>query len=135
MVLIDRFDLERHAGEYRDWPLRTRLLAGGAPTGVTVTGYQILHQWEVDDGYLLVTDLECPYEEATTFVLLSRDLRLLAERTLSRMYDSFLLDGVEWLGPRRLAARFHGGLRYEVEIRERGFPILRPRIGLHRVSA
>jgi hypothetical protein len=133
LVPTRRFALERHAGPYASWPLRTRVLADGVPTGAEIAGYSLLHQWEVRDGYLLVADHDCPYEEATTFALLSRDLRVLGMRTLSALYGSYLLDGVEWLDERRLAATFHGGLRYEVQIRERGIPILRPRLRVRRI--
>ena len=133
MTPIDRFSLERHAGEYASWPLRTRLLLDGAPTPVTLPGYTILHQFEIAPGFLIVTDCDCPYEEATTFALLSPDLRLLSVRTFSSMYGSFLLDAVDWIDANHLVATFHGALRYRITIRDRGIPFLRPRLGVRRL--
>lgn len=133
MTTIERFSLERHAGEYASWPLRTRLLLDGAPTPVTLPGYTILHQFEIAPGFLIVTDCDCPYEEATTFALLSRDLRLLSVRTLSSMYGSFLLDQLDWTDADHLVATFHGGLRYRITIRERWIPLLRPKLGVRRL--
>ena len=132
MTPTDRFSLARHEGPYESWPLRTPLLADGATTGIEIPGYVLLHQFETSAGYVLVADFDCPYEEATTFALVSRDLRLLGCRTLSRALASFLLEGIEWIDDRRFIARFHGGFRYEVTIRHRAIPILRPRLGVRR---
>jgi hypothetical protein len=130
---IGRFALERHAGPYESWPLRSRLLLDGAPTRVTLPGYVILHQFETKPGFLIATDCDCPYEEATTFALLAADLRVLSIRTFSTMYGSFLLDALEWIDASHLVATFHGGLRYRITIRERGIPFVRPRLGVRRV--
>lgn len=37
-------------------------------------GYELLCQFETAAGYLLVTDYDCPFEEAVNFVLVSNDL-------------------------------------------------------------
>lgn len=133
MIPIERFSLERHAGPYESWPVRSRLFADGAPTEILLSGYDLLHQFETADGYLLVADHQSPYEEATTFALVSRDLRLLSERTLAAPYATFLLDALRWTDEHRLVATFHGDLHYEVTIRERGIPFLRPRLKLKRM--
>ena len=133
MKPIGRFALERHAGPYESWPLRSRLLLDGAPTPVTLPGYVILHQFETAAGFLIVTDYDCPFEEATTFALLATDLRVLSIRTFSSMYGSFLLNGLEWTDANHLVATFHGGLRYRITIRERGIPFVWPRMGVRRV--
>ena len=76
MQPIERFSLERHSGPYETWPYRTRLLDGGAPTGLALPAYVLLHQFEVPGGFLLVLDDDCPHEEITSFCLLSADLRV-----------------------------------------------------------
>jgi hypothetical protein len=133
MIPIDRFSLEQHAGEYKDWPLRTRVLVDGEPTELFVSGYVLLHQFAVDDGYLLVTDYDCPFEEATVFALVSPDLRLLSHRTVGVAYDTFLLIGLEWTGPRELIATFNDGFRMRVTLRRRGIPYLWPRLSVRRM--
>jgi hypothetical protein len=82
MNIINRFSLERHHGAYEEWPLRTRLYFDGKPTKVRVPGYSILHQFQIPLGYLLVTDCDCPFEETTSFILVSPTLRLLSFRML-----------------------------------------------------
>lgn len=134
MIPIDRFSLERHAGEYKDWPPRTRVLVDGQPTELFISGFVLLHQFRVDDGYLLVTDYDCPFEEMTVFALVSPDLRLLSQRMIGMMYESFLLTGLEWIGPREFVASFGDDFRLRGTLRPRGIPYLRPRIGIRRVA-
>ena len=72
------FSLERHAGPYETWPLRTRLWVDGTPSPLRIPGYALLHQFATPNGHLLVTDCECPFEEATSFVLLDKKSQLLS---------------------------------------------------------
>ncbi|HEX8391448.1 MAG TPA: hypothetical protein VF665_03740 [Longimicrobium sp.] len=133
MIRTDRFSLEKHAGPYESWPLRTRLFADGEPTDVRIPAYVMLHQFQVDDGYLLIGDQDCPFEEATVFALLSHDLRLLSCRVVGHAYNTFLLTGLEWVNPRQLIASFGDDLRMRVTIRPRGIPVILPRLRLDRI--
>lgn len=128
-----RFSLEKHDGPYESWPLRTRLLADGQPTRVRLGGYVLLHQFEVEDGYLLVTDYDCPFEEMTVFTLLSSELRVLSARTVGAPYNTFLLTRLEWMDPRHLVAWFGSDSPMRVTLRPWGIPVVRPRIGIARV--
>lgn len=132
MKPISRFSLESHDGPYESWPLRSRLLADGAPTPVTLPGYVLVHQYETEDGYLLVTDYDCLFEEATCFTLVSRDLRVLASREIGAPYRSFLLTGLEWIDARRLVASF-SQVRMRITLRPSGIPLLRPRLQVRRL--
>ncbi len=76
MDAISRFTLEQHDGPYETWPLRSRLFLDGEPTGISLPGYALLHQFETSNGYVLVTDYDCPFEEITNFILVSKQLRL-----------------------------------------------------------
>ncbi|OAI28513.1 hypothetical protein [Methylomonas koyamae] len=108
MQAIDVFSLASHAGDYRYWPLQTRLLQNGVPTACYVPGYRLLHQFQTGTGdYLLICDWDCPFEEASEFVLLSPELRILARRSLGLPYASFVLDGVEIAGPDRLRLTYY----------------------------
>ena len=95
METTTRYSLERHEGPYESWPLRLRLFIDGEPTAVRVPGYNLLHQVALPSGYLLVMDFDCPFEEATSFVLLDRNSRLLCTRTLSIPYGSYKLDKMD----------------------------------------
>lgn len=94
------FALETHSGDYATWPLRTRLLRHGAATSCFLPGYSLLHQYAIcfvgrPLEYLLVIDCDCPFEEATTVVLLSDDMRLLGKCTFAAPYASWLLRSCE----------------------------------------
>lgn len=73
---ISRFSLEQHAGPYDTWPTRSRLLLDGEPTRILLPSYALLSQFEIPDAYILVTDYDCPFEEITSFCLVSKELRL-----------------------------------------------------------
>lgn len=110
MQPVDTFRLAAHAGPYEQWPLRTALLrADGALTGVDVPGYVLRAQFRVGADWLLVTDWDCPYEEATEVLLLDASMRIVARRTFGAMYASWLLDGLDVLGEDAFRLRFVGG--------------------------
>lgn len=86
---IDAFSLARHAGPYAEWPRTTPLWRDGAPTATAVPGYALLRQYVLPGPrYLLITDWDCPYEEATEVLLIDGDLRLRARRSFGAPYAS-----------------------------------------------
>jgi hypothetical protein len=135
MQTTTRFSLEQHAGPYEKWPLRSRLLSDGVRSDTRIPGYVLLHQFATPSGYLLVTDCDCPFEEATSFVLLDKKSRVLSCRTLSIPYGSFNLDKLEWLDDRHARITFWDHDHWLLTIREWGIPYLRPRLRLGRVRA
>src|SRR5262249_4882500 len=128
MNAITRFTLEQHDGPYETWPLRSRLFLDGEPTGLLLPGYTLLHQFETPEGYLLVTDYDCPFEEITNFILVSKRLRVLSCRWLGAMYQSYLLERVEWIDERTFIAVIYHEYRYRFTIRSWGISFLRPRL-------
>lgn len=78
MKAITRFTLETHAGPYERWPLRSRLLCDGQPTDLRLLGYSLSWQFELENRILLITDYDCPFEEAYEIYLLSNELRVLS---------------------------------------------------------
>ena len=132
MRAISRFSLERHGGPYESWPLTSRLIRDGVVSDARVAGYALLHQFELPEGYLLVSDYECPYEERTVFTLLDPGLRVLSSRGVGRMYDSFLLTRAEPSGTSALIAAFANGEEVRVSVRSWGIPLLRPRLEVRR---
>jgi hypothetical protein len=132
MNAISRFSLESHAGPYEKWPLKSRLLLDGSPTGTSLAGYCLLHQFETADGYFLVHDWDCPFEEMTHFTLLDRKLRVLSSRALGGPYASWLLTGFQAIDDSHFEAMF-GDDRWNITIRPWGIRTLYPRITLRRI--
>lgn len=109
---INRFTLEKHDGPYETWPLRSRLFLDGKPTDLSLPGYVPLDQFETSDGYILVTDYDCPFEEITNFAFISKQpLRLKSCRWLGWMYETFLLEHIEWIDERTFIAVICGSDR------------------------
>ncbi|UXU86791.1 hypothetical protein [Burkholderia sp. S-53] len=135
MKPVDRFTLETHDGPYESWPSRTHVLVGGVRAGLAVSGYVLLRQFETPAAYLLVTDYDCPFEEAVTFTLVSKDpLKLRAQRTVGAMYASCHLDDITWSDDRHFSATFVDiDGRWDFTIRNRSVPFILPRLGMHRV--
>lgn len=132
MKPISRFALEQHDGPYESWPSRSRLIDAGTLTQIRVLGYNLLHQFELTAGFLLITDYDCPFEEATTFALLAADLHILGTRTLGAPYASFLLDRVEVVDDTSLRAVFYEDDIWHVSIRKPLLGFLRPRLHVER---
>jgi len=130
MTPINRFTLEKHDGPYETWPLRSRLSLDGKPTDISLPGYTLLHQYETSYGYILVTDYDCPFEEITNFALVSRQLLLKSCRSVGWMYETFLLERIEWIDDRTFTAFFHGNLYCRFTVRSWGIPYIRPRLKL-----
>lgn len=131
MKPINRFTLEKHDGPYETWPLRSRLFLDGKPTDLALPGYELLNQFETSDGYILITDYDCPFEEITNFAFISQNLRLISCRWLGWMYETFLLERIEWIDERTFIAVIGGSdNRWRLSIRSWGIPYIRPRLKL-----
>lgn len=129
---INRFTLEKHDGPYEKWPLRSRLFLDGTPTDLSLPGYMLLHQFETSHGYILVTDYDCPFEEITNFAFISKQsLRLISCRWLGWMYETFILERIEWIDERTFIAVIGGSDHcWRLSIRSWGIPYIRPRLKL-----
>jgi hypothetical protein len=130
MKPINRFTLQKHDGPYEKWPLRSRLFLDGNPTEISLPGYTLLHQFETPGGYILVTDYDCPFEEITNFALVSKQLRVQSCRWLGWMYETFLLERIEWIDDRTFTAYFCGNFCCRLTVRSWGIPYIRPRLKL-----
>lgn len=131
---ISRFSLEEHAGPYEKWPLRSRLLLDGRPTGTSLAGCSLLHQFETAEGYFLVHDWDCPFEEMTHFTLLDRELRILSSRRMGVPYGSWLLTDFRMIDDRHFEATFADDDRWQVTLRPWGVRYLLPRVVVHRLT-
>ncbi|WP_193098733.1 hypothetical protein [Burkholderia sp. Z1] len=136
MKPVERFTLETHDGPYEAWPSRTHVLVDDVRCGLAISGYVLLRQFETPAAYLLVTDYDCPFEEAVTFTLVSKDpLKVCAQRTVGAMYASCHLDDISWADDRHFSATFVGiDGRWDFTIRDRSVPFVLRRLGMNRVQ-
>ena len=112
----NRFALETHDGPYESWPAKSRLIVDGVMTDNRLPGYTLLHQFLLDDGYLVVTDYDCPFEECTNFILLDTKFKTRATRSLGVPYGSFLLQKIERSDDTHFIATFYTDDRWSLTI-------------------
>jgi hypothetical protein len=130
MKRIERFSLQADS----------LLVADGEPTSSRIPGIEILEQFEIIAGYLLVTDYDCPFEETFHFILLDHDLRTVSCRSLGARF-SFVPDGgVHLLQELRWEDDWHFVViltdapeRWRFTIRKFGIPFLQPRLSITRL--
>jgi hypothetical protein len=134
MKPVSCFSLENHSGQYETWPLRTRLLRDGMPTSTLLPGYSLLYQFEIADGYLFVTDWDCPFEESTNFILVNKAFRVLSSRSIGAPYSSWMLVHLRCIDQNRCEADFGDGDTWLITIRPWGIPYLLSRIRLDRIA-
>ncbi len=91
MQQISRFSFENYDGAYEQRPLLSFLLVDGHNVQKKVHGFCIEAQYKCDDGYLLITSMDCPYEESNHFMLLDLDFNVVATANLAVPYGSFLI--------------------------------------------
>ncbi|MPV71574.1 hypothetical protein GD429_38755 [Burkholderia sp. BE17] len=135
MYKTTRFSLETHSGAYDSWPTRSCLIVDGTRSNLPVAGYIVQRQYETAAGYLLITNFDCPFEEAVSFVLIARDLsRVLAERTIAVTYSSVHLVDVAWIDEWHFSVTF-AGMRGEwmFKIRRWSLPLIRSRFEMKRI--
>jgi hypothetical protein len=92
MQQTNLFSLETHSGPYETWPLANGLFFNGVDTHKKITGFLIEAQYICNDGYLLVTSMDCLFEETSNFILLDKDFNTIATNQLGVMYDTYLIN-------------------------------------------
>lgn len=138
MQPLQRFALEKHSGPYQAWPMRTRVIVDGTPhPTLAIPGYVLLRQYETPLGFVLITDYECPYEEAVSVTLVSRDLSsVVGTGTIGAAYGTFWLDDVEWIDAQHFRLTCEGVPGdWLVTLRARHIPLLAPGVGITRRAA
>lgn len=137
MVQINRFSLRVPSGERDSWPKRVQLVVDGKPTSLTVSGYALLYQFETSCGFVLVTDFDCPYEEAVCFTLIDKSLgKVESERCVGSPYCSYWLERFVWRDDHRFDAYFRNEPdRWEFSIRRWGIPLVRQKLTMARVKS
>lgn len=97
MENISHFSIEKHNGPYEKWPLKSKLFHSDKDTGIKIPGFSLLHQFKLGNEFLLITDWDCPFEEATEILLLDSSFRIISHKRLSCWYYSWLLDSIEYI--------------------------------------
>ena len=76
MKKTQRFQIEKHEGEYKDWPLKSYLIDDGVKTSTKLPGYDLLASFAIDNGkFLLILDYACPHEEQAKLLFWTRILK------------------------------------------------------------
>ena len=109
MKPIQRFKLAPHEGPYEDWGGVSHLIIDGNITQLTVPGYNLLHQFEVGDGFLLLLDFDCPFEESVVAARLDTAFKLITENHFGFMYTSWDLVDIAIESPWIIDLYFGGG--------------------------
>lgn len=123
------FSMQTHTGDYQKWPLETLLLKNALPTQTYLPGYQILHQFQLNSGeYLLISDWDCPFEEATEVLLLSAKLALIARHSFGVPYGSFNLKDLQVIDDANLKLIFYQNDSRQVTITAKKIGLLGSRI-------
>lgn len=89
MKRVDKFALEPRDPVRDRESTTTMLLVDGRPAGVALEGLQLVDQFETENGYLLVTDYNDPWEELTVVTLLDAGLKPVAKKQLGRFFYVF----------------------------------------------
>ncbi|WP_424195204.1 hypothetical protein ACMYR3_05295 [Ampullimonas aquatilis] len=129
MQKIDAFSLEQHHGPYQAWPLKTRLYFRGQDTGSAINGYEIEAQYQCRQGYLLITAYDCPFEESNEFILLDKAFKVIAQKSLMALYDSYLLHAHWPVSNNALRLHYQTKLCYTLSI-ENGFGLFGKKLRL-----
>lgn len=108
-------------------------MVDGELTRTRIPGYCLLHQFKTQFGYLLITDFDCPFEEATSFSLLSFSNQLLSHHTLGVPYGSFNLERIDWIDETSAKVVFYEKDQWLLTLRPRRIPFIWSRIQLRRI--
>jgi len=138
MQPLHRFALEKHSGPYETWPARTRVIVDGdAHPTLAIPGYELLRQYETALGFVLITEYDCPFEEAVSITLVARDLsRVISTGTIGAPYATFWLEDVQWLDAAHFRLTCKGAVGdWLVTLRTRHIPWLSPAVLIKRRAA
>ncbi|QAY92711.1 hypothetical protein [Pseudomonas sp. ACM7] len=113
MNTVERFTLWRPEDPDDPSPDTSPVIIDGHRSALVISGRTLLRQYETASGYLLVTDFDCPFEEAVCFSLISKDLQsVLGEHLVGCLYSSYYLAELVWLDEVHFFATFAGLVDY-----------------------
>ena len=109
MTPIKTFSLLPHDGPYETWGGVSQLLVDGVLTEHRVPGYILLHQFSIGDGYLLLLNYDCPYEESVVAVRLDIHLKVVTQNHFGFMNTIWDLEDISIEDPWTIDLYFGGG--------------------------
>ena len=109
MLPIHKFSLFPHEGPYETWGGVSQLLVDGVLTDHRIPGYVLLHQFSVGDGYLLLLNYDCPFEESIVAVRLNMQLHIITKNHFGFMNTTWDLQSISIEGPWIIDLYFGGG--------------------------
>jgi len=109
ILRINEFSLEKHEGEYENWPTTSKLFKHGDYVGQEIAGYYIERQYLLDDGhYFFIISYDCPFEEQCDLLLLDKNYHQIAKRRLMpRYYSSWNFNNEQYLGSNKFLLTFN----------------------------
>jgi hypothetical protein len=116
MDAINIFDLKRHDGEHKSWPLVSELLLSGNATNKTISGYCLEAQYRCGSHYLFITSWDCPFEEFYEIILTTESLDVVAQDRIGAMYTETWLEHHEVVAENQLILHFDNDFKVRVTI-------------------
>ena len=126
MERIEAFSFATNLGPQDGWPATTRLFYEHRDTGTDIPGFTIEGQYRCNDGYLLITSFDCPFEESNEFILLDNEFNKIAQHLLFAPYYSFSLHAHWPIGPRSLRLHYYTECFYTLTICDTNKLLLKP---------
>ena len=121
MEKITLLSLEKHQGLYESWARFSRLYANGVDTQKRVPGYVIEAQYKCEEGYLVITSQDCPFEESNDFLLLDHVFETVAKSGIGIPYSPFLVSDHWPISKKAIRIHFNEELFYTLSIEEAWF--------------
>ena len=116
MEKIALLSLEKHQGPYELWPRLTRLYANGEDTQKKLPGFIIEAQYKCEEGYLVITSQDCPFEESNDFLLLNHAFEIVAKNGIGVPYSSFLINNHWPISEKAIRIHYDEELFYTLNI-------------------
>lgn len=116
MEQISRFSFEKYDGLYEKRPLLSFLFVDGQNVQKKIHGFCVEAQYKCDDGYLVITSMDCPFEESNHFMLLDFQFNVVATANLIVPYNSFLIHRHWAISRNAIRIHYYDALFYTASI-------------------
>ncbi len=116
MTPIDKFTIQKHEGQYEDWPLTSLIYFEGQVLESKVPGFVIEKQFELINYYLLLLSWDCPFEEGCEVVVLNRNFDIVGSHSFTPFYNSYALTSIEELSQNHYKLVFNNSDNFEMSV-------------------
>ncbi len=117
MRVISQFTLQAVSPAPAEGPTHSRLLFEGQLLDTIVDGSCLEAQFALDEGYLLMTTADVPYEEVLKIYLLNSRFDIRDEMELGAPYTPGILDKLRIVALDQLEFSFSGSDRWQLKVR------------------